>query len=644
MAAARDGHGRRCRDPGRRLQRHVDGLLPEGARSGHRRRPVGAGHLRRGAERSQRRVRDRVLGFDRRAGPAVRRRRRPRALPRGLPERGRDRPGLSAERPRRLVHLRRGTAGDGRDAGWLRAGSRSRRRRGVLGHPLEAVPPPPCGAGELHRADRAGAGTVGGDQLDRRRGPAGPASVAALRADDARRTDRHGLRGDAAGPSSEDRPAVHLRRAVPSDGCRRLAPDVPDLPRRAPRGRMGRPHRRRRHVPAVLRELPVGHGPSRTGIHRERRRPLPPGRPDPGQPGDARGGRFLPARPREPGAAPLPPRTDPLARDARGERGHPPQGRRRGPGPPAEPVRDVRGPYPQASRLQPGAALRFATYGPPPRRAVRSWWMEEALANDPGEPCPPLAADTAADVVILGGGYTGMWTAYFLKERDPGIDVVLLEQDICGGGPSGRNGGFVTGYWGSIGELARRFGDGDALELCLAASRSVAEIGRFCQRNDIDAWFTFGGELAVASNPFQEGSWGAELDEARRLGAEDEFVELSADEVRKRVDSPVLLGGVFHPDAATVQPARLARGLRRVLLERGVRIYEGTPVRRFGAGPPAMAETPDGSVRAAESVVGVGSWGIHWKRFRRNLAVRGSYIVLTERAPGRADGRHWIGG
>ncbi|HEX9694074.1 MAG TPA: FAD-dependent oxidoreductase, partial [Actinomycetota bacterium] len=118
----------------------------------------------------------------------------------------------------------------------------------------------------------------------------------------------------------------------------------------------------------------------------------------------------------------------------------------------------------------------------PPPRMARGWWMDEAIAQDPGEPCPPLAAHTAADVVILGGGYTGMWTAYFLKERDPGIDVVLLEQDICGGGPSGRNGGFVNGYWSSIGELAYRFGDGDALELCLAASRSVAEIGRFCQR------------------------------------------------------------------------------------------------------------------------------------------------------------------
>jgi len=77
----------------------------------------------------------------------------------------------------------------------------------------------------------------------------------------------------------------------------------------------------------------------------------------------------------------------------------------------------------------------------------RSWWLREALAHEQfgGPPTPPLHADTTADVLILGGGYTGMWTAWFLKERDAGIDVVLLEADICGGGPSGRNGGFCDG-------------------------------------------------------------------------------------------------------------------------------------------------------------------------------------------------------
>ena len=85
--------------------------------------------------------------------------------------------------------------------------------------------------------------------------------------------------------------------------------------------------------------------------------------------------------------------------------------------------------------------------------------------------------------MILGGGYTGMWTAWFLKELDPGIDVVLLEQDICGGGPSGRNGGFVNSFWGELTRLCERFGDEAALRVCRAGEQSVSEIGAFCERN-----------------------------------------------------------------------------------------------------------------------------------------------------------------
>src|SRR5256885_7307092 len=94
-----------------------------------------------------------------------------------------------------------------------------------------------------------------------------------------------------------------------------------------------------------------------------------------------------------------------------------------------------------------------------PPNEGRSWWLREALARPEfaGEPCPPLDTDTKADVVILGGGYAGMWTAWFLKELDPGLDVILLEQDICGGGPSGRNGGVVHSLFGGLDLLAQRF-------------------------------------------------------------------------------------------------------------------------------------------------------------------------------------------
>lgn len=279
-----------------------------------------------------------------------------------------------------------------------------------------------------------------------------------------------------------------------------------------------------------------------------------------------------------------------------------------------------------------------------PPRIDRSWWLREALADEPGEPCPPLSEDIAADVVVVGGGYTGMWAAYFLKERDPGIDVVALEQDICGGGPSGRNGGFVNGWWTAIGEMARRFGDADAMELCLAASRSVHGIAEFLRRHAIDAWWTPNGELAVASSPFHAGAWGPMLEDARRHGVDDEFEELTPSQVSEICISPMFGGGVFSREFATAQPARLARGLRRVLLERGVRIFEQTPVRRFGAGHPVVAETPGGTVRAGDAVLAVNAWGINWKRLRPYVAVRGSYIVLTAPAPEKLEEIGWTGG
>ena len=276
----------------------------------------------------------------------------------------------------------------------------------------------------------------------------------------------------------------------------------------------------------------------------------------------------------------------------------------------------------------------------------RSWWLREALAREgsAGEPAPPLGSDTSADVVILGGGYTGMWTAWFLKERDPGIDVVLLEADICGGGPSGRNGGFLDGWWGHIADLEETYGTDDARELLLACAPSPDEIGAWCDANGVDAWFRKGGDLAVASSPAQEGRWSGTIAAAERLGFADRFQVLSADEVRRRVKAPTFGGGMFVEDAASVHPARLARGLRRVLIERGVRIFEGTPIIRFGTASPAIAETPGGVVRAGQAVVALGAWATWWKAFHPFLTVRGSYMVVTAPAPEELEAIGWTAG
>jgi glycine/D-amino acid oxidase-like deaminating enzyme len=279
-----------------------------------------------------------------------------------------------------------------------------------------------------------------------------------------------------------------------------------------------------------------------------------------------------------------------------------------------------------------------------PADAGRSWWLRDALVDDPGEPAPPLRGDVTADVVILGAGYTGMWTALHLTELDPGIDVVLLEQDIAGGGASGRNGGFVNSFWSELEYLEHRFGDRATIALCDVGEESVRALGSFCDEHGIDAWYRPDGEYVVAASEDQAGRWADGVLAAERLGVNEHFQVLTGVQMRERISSPVFRGALYRKVGATVHPARLARGMRRVLLERGVRIFEQTPVTRFGAGEPAVAETPGGAVKAGAAVLALNAWAHHWKRFRRTVVIRGSYIVLTAPAPEQLKEIGWTDG
>src|SRR5438046_2591052 len=130
----------------------------------------------------------------------------------------------------------------------------------------------------------------------------------------------------------------------------------------------------------------------------------------------------------------------------------------------------------------------------------RSWWLRDALAleKSPVE-CPPLQQDIKADVVIVGGGFTGLWTAYHLHRRNPNLGIVLLEQDICGGGPSGRNGGFASGWWDELDGLVKLYGTEGAVKASREISRSISGIEEFCSRHGVDAWFRRAGYIFAAT-------------------------------------------------------------------------------------------------------------------------------------------------
>ena len=273
--------------------------------------------------------------------------------------------------------------------------------------------------------------------------------------------------------------------------------------------------------------------------------------------------------------------------------------------------------------------------------AARSLWLQEALRLEDGGDAPELVEEVDADVCIVGGGYTGLWTALKLKELEPSADVVLVEADICGGGPSGRNGGFCLTWWPKIETFQKRFGRDDALQLVKASEAAVHEIGDFCSREGVDAHYTKGGWLWTATSPAQVDSWKPTVETAEALG-EHPFELLTAEQVQERTGSPVHLGAAFEETGATVQPALLARGLRRVALAKGIRIHERTLMTELDR-ENGIVRTASGSVRANAIVLALNAWAIKIRELSRALVTVASDMVATAPMPERLAESGWTG-
>jgi glycine/D-amino acid oxidase-like deaminating enzyme len=275
------------------------------------------------------------------------------------------------------------------------------------------------------------------------------------------------------------------------------------------------------------------------------------------------------------------------------------------------------------------------------QRSAQGYWLADA---GPVVAQPVLAERVSADVVVIGGGYLGMWTAWHLAQA--GASVVLVEADVCGHGPSGRNGGFLNGMWERVGELSELFGPEPALAVAREAARSIDLIDAWCAAQGVDAHLVRAPMLEVSCAPGQDGVWDESVAAARAMGRADELVEVDAAGARAVCDSPLFRGGVLWKGAATVHPARLSLGLRAQLIDAGVRVYEHSRVVGVDDGPDAVVARIDGGglVAAGAGVLAINHASAGVGPLRRALSVASSHVVATEPVPELIERLGWTGG
>ena len=242
-------------------------------------------------------------------------------------------------------------------------------------------------------------------------------------------------------------------------------------------------------------------------------------------------------------------------------------------------------------------------------------------------PRPALPGDREADVCIVGAGYTGLWTAYYLKQADPALRITVLEARFAGFGASGRNGGWLAGLApGSRDLLAKRHGRDSVITWQRMLNETVDEVIDVTRREGIDADIVKGGNLEVARTAAQAQRLRAEFDEDRHWGIDDAVI-LSGSEAAQRIRVDHLMLGSFNPHCARIQPAKLARGLADVVERLGVTIYEQTPVTTIRSG---RAETPLGVVRAPIVLRATEGFTARMRGLRRRWLPMNSAMIATE--------------
>lgn len=266
---------------------------------------------------------------------------------------------------------------------------------------------------------------------------------------------------------------------------------------------------------------------------------------------------------------------------------------------------------------------------------MQPFFLQQAFKQIESKPVR-LERDDKVDICVVGGGFSGLWTAYYLKKTDPSLDIAILERSLCGSGASGRNGGMVGDWRIRSAALLNSFGPQEAGRLVRESETAVRTTEDFCNRHCPEAQFRRAGWAWVAWNKDQIGIWKPAIEAVKKMGIEG-WRDLDRIETEELTGSRRTIAAAYRDPneiiTGMVQPAAMVLGLRRYLIGEGVRIYENTPMRSVRGGGQPRVETPLATMKADAVVLALNAWAHEISEFRRSVLPVATDVILTEPMP-----------
>ena len=260
----------------------------------------------------------------------------------------------------------------------------------------------------------------------------------------------------------------------------------------------------------------------------------------------------------------------------------------------------------------------------------QSPWFTEALELEDKLIINQLNSLETADICIVGGGYTGLWTAIKIKEKNPTSSIIVIEKDLCGSGASGRNGGCMIPLSSKFPAMKKIVGTKDAIRMVKASEEALNEIKRFCDLNDLDAQIRINGIVYSATNNKHRGGFDNLINELKENNI-NSWERLPKEKIQKLTGSNRNIDGYFSPIGGSLQPALLVRGLKKVAEKKGVKIFEHSAMLSYDDNQKIIVKTANGSIECKKLVFAINAWTPSFFSFlSRSVILVSSDMIISE--------------